>query len=137
VSRLDLTLGPKVAVGRRGRRWPGDEKARAIEESFAPGAVVSEVARRHGLTAQQLFRWRREARGKARQYTEAPAFVPAVVSTTAAPGSAPAMTRGSETNAAPVVEIEIGGAHVWIWSSADVGMATAILRSLQKDPDAK
>jgi transposase len=38
-----------------------DDKARIVEETSAPGAVVSEVARRHGLTPQQLFGWRRAA----------------------------------------------------------------------------
>ncbi|WP_376989366.1 transposase [Bosea sp. R86505] len=41
-----------------------------------PGAVVSAVARRHGLTPQQLFTWRREARKAAEVL---PAFVPAVI----------------------------------------------------------
>ncbi len=31
-------------------------------ESFEPGANVSEVARRNGISPQQLFGWRREAR---------------------------------------------------------------------------
>ncbi len=38
------------AIGRR--RWSGDERARILEETLAPGAVVSAVARRHGLTPQ-------------------------------------------------------------------------------------
>ena len=37
----------------------------------------------------------------------------------------------------PVMEIEIGDAHVWIWRDADVGMATAIVRALQTTPRAK
>ena len=31
-------------------------------ESFAPGAVVAEVARRHDMRAQQVHGWRRDAR---------------------------------------------------------------------------
>jgi transposase len=31
------------------RRWSVDDKARIAEETLAPGAVGSEVARRHGL----------------------------------------------------------------------------------------
>jgi hypothetical protein len=46
----------------RPRRLSDDDKARIIEESLAPGALVSAVARRHGLTAQQLFTWPRGAR---------------------------------------------------------------------------
>ncbi|WP_247490453.1 transposase [Bradyrhizobium sp. 17] len=33
------------------RRWfSKDDKARIVEETLVPGAVVSDVARRHGLT---------------------------------------------------------------------------------------
>jgi transposase len=42
---------------------PAEAKARIVQESRQPGAVVSEVARRHELSPQQLFGWRREARG--------------------------------------------------------------------------
>ncbi|MET4218974.1 transposase-like protein [Bradyrhizobium sp. LB14.3] len=52
-----------------------------IEETLVPGAVVSEVARRHGLAPQQLFTRRRQARPLAGTdaATEAPQFVPAIV----------------------------------------------------------
>src|ERR1700737_3201577 len=46
----------------RRRRWPDDEKMRIIEETFAPGAKVSEIARRHGVGCSVLFAWRRQAR---------------------------------------------------------------------------
>ncbi|WP_457797106.1 transposase [Methylocystis sp. S23] len=41
--------------GRR-RTWGADQKAAIVAESFAEGASVCEVARRHGLTPQQLLR---------------------------------------------------------------------------------
>jgi transposase len=48
-------------------------------ESFAPGAIVAEVARRHGARAQQMHGWRRDAReGKPALAEVAPAFVPLV-----------------------------------------------------------
>jgi transposase len=87
VSRLGHRLEPPAEVrrfevinGAMGRRrWSTDERARILEETLAPGAVVSAVARRHGLTPQQLFTWRREAR-KRLEVTEAtPVFVPAVI----------------------------------------------------------
>lgn len=43
------------------RRWSAAAKARIVEESLAPGANVSAVARAHGLSPQQLFAWRRKA----------------------------------------------------------------------------
>ena len=39
----------------RRRRWPDDEKMRIIEETFAPGAKVSEIARRQGVGRSVLF----------------------------------------------------------------------------------
>jgi transposase len=140
VSRLDLTLDPKPPVARRievitgaggWRRWSEEEKARVIEESLAADAVVSQVARRHGVTPQQLFTWRREARLKAAECS--PPFVPAIVERDVATSCAPK----AETAAPPVMEIELGDAHVWIWRDADVGMATAIVLALQSATRAK
>jgi transposase-like protein len=57
VRRIELITG----IGRR-RRWSREDKARIVVESLTGGVSVSEVARRHGLSPQQLFAWRREAR---------------------------------------------------------------------------
>src|SRR3979490_1194583 len=57
VRRIELITG----IGRR-RRWSREDKARIVVESLASGVSVSEVARRHELSPQQLFAWRREAR---------------------------------------------------------------------------
>ena len=45
--RIELITG----TGRR-RRWSTDEKARILVESLRPGANISEVARRNGLSPQ-------------------------------------------------------------------------------------
>jgi transposase len=144
VSRLDPLIEPngsglrriEVITGAGGRRrWSETEKALAVEESLAPDAVVSQVARRHGAPPQQLFTWRREARRRA-EAENAPLFVPAIVEKGGATVRAPAPAPKSEA-AAPIVEIEIGEAHVWIWRDADIGMATAILHALRTSPGAK
>ena len=57
VRRIELITG----TGRR-RQWSDDDKARVVIESLRPGTNVSEVARRNGLSPQQLFGWRRKAR---------------------------------------------------------------------------
>jgi transposase len=46
----------------RRRRWSRDDKMRIIEETLAPGAVVTEIARRHGIATSLVFTWRRRAR---------------------------------------------------------------------------
>ena len=138
MSGLDLTLDPKPAPVRRievitgasGRRhWSDEEKSQVIDASLAPGAVVSQVARRHGLTPQQLFTWRREARRKAQSDQEA-RFVPAVLAETAR--NAPAIMEPSATAAPPpAIEVEVNGARVRIWPKANPALATAVLRALR------
>src|ERR1700674_2599132 len=75
-GRVEIRTG----VGRR-RRWTEEEKGRIVAESYRPGAVVSEVARRHEISPQHLFGWRKAARtgGLALPVDAAtPMFVPAV-----------------------------------------------------------
>jgi transposase-like protein len=85
VSKLDHTLKPEAAEVRRlevitgtGRRrqFSGDFKARVVEETLVAGAVISEVARRHGLkptasvhmaaAGAAVRGWRRERRADVR-----------------------------------------------------------------------
>ena len=47
-----------TSVQRR-RRWSAEEKARIVQETWAPGMSVSLVARQHGIAPNQLFTWRR------------------------------------------------------------------------------
>ena len=84
LRRVEILTG----VGRR-RRFSQDTKARIVLESRAPGAVVSEVARRHGLSPQQLFGWRRKLRDVMSSAAQAPprAFTPVVVTAERASGT--------------------------------------------------
>ena len=59
-GRVDIQVG----VGRR-RRWSDEVKGRIVAASYAPGAIVSEVARRHDISPQHLFGWRKAARSGA------------------------------------------------------------------------
>jgi len=51
----------EVSSGRR-RRWSAADKGRIVAESFERGVRASDVARRHDISPQQLFQWRRQAR---------------------------------------------------------------------------
>jgi transposase len=45
----------------RRRRFSLEQKFSILAEACAPGAVISAVARRHGLLPAQVFKWRRLA----------------------------------------------------------------------------
>src|SRR5262245_37510195 len=57
MSTVTVLTGPE-----RRRRWTAQEKARIVEESFAAGVTVAEVARRYDVNANLLHLWRRRAR---------------------------------------------------------------------------
>jgi len=106
VRRLEVFIGS----GRR-RAWTPEHKARILAESYESGDEVSAVARRHGLTPQQLFCWRRDARrrharrqsGAAKGVTFAPVIVEA-----ARPNAAPAPVL--PISATGTIEIVVGAA---------------------------
>src|SRR5215213_8083881 len=53
----------ELITGRKRRRARSvREKAAIVAETFAPGANVSEIARRHRLNRGLLFSWRRQVR---------------------------------------------------------------------------
>src|SRR5882757_5378997 len=75
VHRLEVFTG----AGRR-RSFSDEDKARIVAEIVTSGDSVSGVARRHGLSPQQLFGWRRQMRDSQLGLSEADGlqFVPAV-----------------------------------------------------------
>jgi transposase len=60
-TSLEVDTKQACVPGRR-RHWPAALKRQIVEETFAPGASASVVARRYDVNANQLFRWRRDWR---------------------------------------------------------------------------
>jgi transposase len=124
--RVEVLTGP----GRR-RRWSAEEKARIVEETLAPGARVSEVARRWQVCSQQVFTWRREARSDVATMpcetavSSFPGFVP-IVTEAVVPAVAPA-ARCS----APVIEVKLAGAVVRVAPGMDGTTLTAVFRAVR------
>lgn len=144
MSKLDHMLEPEVTAvhrlevisgtGRR-RQFASDFKARIVEETLVAGAVVSEVARRHGLTPQQVFTWRRQAReAVASSESRAPQFVPAIVETVLPSPVLRARQRkrtGQANRSSGSIEVEIDGMTVRIGPGAEARTVTAVLRALK------
>ncbi len=107
-----------------------------IEETLVPGAVVSEVARRHGLAPQQLFTWRRQARqpAGADAAPEMPQFVPAVVESALPEGAVRRRHRQRarpEDRASGIIEVEIEGVSVRVGRGADAKTVAVVIRALK------
>ncbi len=100
-GRVEIRSG----VGRR-RRWSDQDKGRIVAESYASGAVVSEVARRHEISPQHLFAWRKAARNGqlALAADEAAVFVPVMM--------APQKPEAAKRSALPSISIEMAGVVV-------------------------
>jgi transposase len=124
VRRLEVFTG----AGRR-RAWTAEQKARVVAESYAGGESVSAVARRHGLTPQQLFGWRRQTprRGATATLGNGVAFAPVIV-------AAPAWEERSLPSAlpgAPTIEVAVGAVTVRVPAGADLPTLEAVLRAVR------
>ncbi len=131
VRRLEVITG---AGGRR--RWSAAEKARILQEAMAPGAVVSQVARHHGLSPQHLFTWRRLARRALAAAPQTPpvTFVPAVIAPAVsepAPSPASRPRRSRRRSPSAGIELEIAGVVVRIGADASEAAITAVIRALK------
>lgn len=123
-QRVELIVGS----GRR-RVWTLEQKGRIVAETLMPGAVISEIARRHGLRPQQVFGWRHEAKkGLLALPGDGPLpFVPIVVADASSAAAKPAV----ECTTVEVVEIEILGARVRARPGMDPGHLIAVLRAIR------
>jgi transposase-like protein len=107
VRRVEVFTG----AGRR-RTWTAEQKAQIVAESRDGGETVSAVARRHGLTPQQLFGWRRQTQqdegcGPGQNAT---AFTPVVVEAAAPQPNVP--LAAARLDGSPMIEIMLGAATV-------------------------
>lgn len=134
VRRFEVFTG----AGRR-RDWSDEDKARIVAESYEPGATVSDVARRHAMSPQQLFGWRRLLRRASETLSALPApmFVPAVIEAAAAepkPARQSAKRRRRMRRASggsDGIEFEIDGVVVRIGSGASPKAIAAVIGALK------
>lgn len=68
--REEVLIGPE-----RRRRWSTAEKEKILAEADEAGAVVAEVARRHDVTRQHIYQWRRELRRRVASPADLPVFM--------------------------------------------------------------
>jgi transposase len=103
------------------RRWSEAEKQAILEEVRTSGTTLSAVARKHGLSRELVFRWRREARAKAQRNNHG--LVPVLV---AAPGSA-----GVAAASAAIEIVLAGNRRVIVGSGVDPAALKQVIAVLE------
>lgn len=114
MSKITVLSGPE-----RRRRWSVSDKARIVEESARPGAVVASVARQHDVHPNLLHLWRRQARRAAGADA---GFLPVAV-----------LARQPSPPMAGSIEIELAGrVRVRVDAAVDEAALGRVLRALDR-----
>ena len=115
MARVEVFTGPE-----RRRRWSEEQKRAIVAESLAPGAVVSEVARRADVGAGQIYRWRKELGAVAN------GFAPVLI--------APSTTMAdSAVHGEAAIEVEFAGkVRVRIPAAVPAALAAAVVKALSR-----
>jgi transposase len=123
-----------ISEVRRVRRWRSvSEKRQIVQLTMEPGASVAEVAREHGVNANQLFKWRRALeRG---ELTDGyAALLPVTLSSSAAHEKRALESPSHEQlPGAGSIHIDLPGrALIHVERGADAEMVRCILQSVGK-----
>jgi transposase len=140
-----MSYGSATVLGRveRRRRFSVEQKLAVVAEASAPGANISEIARRHEVLPAQVFKWRRLAElgvigipGA----SELPSFVAVEITKEAV--SLPAPIAAAPIEAGPrrrhrrksgLIEIELGGGRrIRVDRDVDAGALDRVLEVLSR-----
>ena len=124
-----------VTRGERRRSYSPEEKARLLAEAMAPGARVLEVARRHGVCASLLHRWRRQAEGRpvrrqAKRAVHPAPFVPLLLEPSVAAG----LAGGSAARGSADASVEVllrNGRVLRVGAGADAATVARLAAALE------
>jgi len=125
-------LSPRIEVYAGGGRkqWPDDLKAQIVADSLEPGAIVTDIARRHGCRPQQVHDWRRRARSGQLVLPAAAgalSFVPLVSESSPSAAAAP-----SGSPEAAVVTVELHGARVEVRGTPGLAVLSDVFVALRR-----
>ena len=121
--RQEVLVGPE-----RRRRWSDAQKIAIVVEAASGDATVVEVARRHGITRQQIYQWRSDMRrGRLVDENGGPFLAVEFVGAAGAGGPSPA-DPGCDT----LVEVALRQGRVLRTpASIPPGVLTALIRAAE------
>jgi len=110
VAATEAIVAPRIEiVGERRRAYDEAFRARMVAESLQPGVRVGILARRHGICASLIYRWRREAEPEAIA-PSAMQLVPVRLHEAEQAGkAAPIRLPAARSSPAETIEIELEG----------------------------
>lgn len=127
--RRPLSARIEVYAGAGRKQWPDNLKAQIVAESLESGAVVTDIARRHGCRPQQVHDWRRRAR-LGQLVLPAPAdtlsFVPLVSETTLPAAAEPSVSPESS------ITVEFLGARVEVRGTPSPAVLNDVFMALRR-----
>jgi transposase len=139
-GRVEIITGPE-----RRRRWSAEEKLQLVAEACRPGNSVSEVARQRGISASQLFGWRRQAlaKGLITDNRSAPSAAPALTFSPVEVAEEPATADAGEQarparrrrgiRSSRTIEVELkNGDRVRVEGCADASLVSRIISALKR-----
>jgi transposase-like protein len=96
--------------------WTPAQKRQIVEESYAVGANVAEVAQRHGVRPALLSSWRRQVSRMTPSSKKAAKF---------------AAVRVAASSAEGMIEIDLAGGCVRVRGIVDAGMLREVLAAVR------
>lgn len=117
--RVEVITG----VGRR-RSWPEATKAQILAETLQEGAVIAAIARKHNVSASQIYEWRKQARSSALREGHLAEVVVQDQERSEPSKNVPAVLPP------PMIEIAFDGALVRITSGSAPETVEAVLRGM-------
>jgi transposase len=116
MGQVHVICGPE-----RRRRWSEGEKRAIVAAAFAPGAVVTDIARRADVCPSLVYRWRQLFRAASHGFAE---VVVTSGDTVASPIRSVADT--------PMLEVEFSDMRVRIAASIPPDLAAAVMKALRR-----
>lgn len=122
MGQITVFSGPE-----RRRRWSDEERLEILNEAFAPGACVAEVARRRDVSTALVYTWRRKLRD---------AHAESEPDDLAAPGFAAAVmiedVDVAPSGLQPAIVIDLArGKRISIFASASPALVASALKALR------
>ena len=127
---MDTNSKAVMVSKRRGlyRHHPLALKRAIVEETLQPGASVAQIARKHGVNANQVFLWRKIYREGLLPDSK-PALLPVTLTPQIVSNQSPAVSSSASTGG---LTIEFGQVRVCIEGRPDAEVLRLVLAELQQ-----